>query len=187
MNEPKPPHLIPLPETNSKPVVVYRGLPDEAAVTCVAELHERATTSGQAFRLMPVNHARHSRGLCIGISDSPQAIAVFYLSTVGDYGWCLLERLHVMPPTARTWVTPPIEVGMLYWFRASGHGRGHVQAEAVGTVGPLKTDYFARHMRPPGKPQPKTKTDDDGNAPALRPAPDAAAFTPLKSLDDLGL
>jgi hypothetical protein len=35
---------------------------------------------------MPVNHARHSRGLCIGISDSPQAIAVFYLSTVGDYG-----------------------------------------------------------------------------------------------------
>lgn len=183
----KPKQLLSLSPETGTPNHSYRDLPDESATDLVADLHERATVAGQPFRLTPLDPACHPRGLCVGLSDSAQAIAVFYLSAAGDYGWCLLARLHVEPPTAHTWVAPPVKLGMHYWFRASGHGPEHVRAEAVGEVGPLKTDYLARHNVPPAKPKSKSKTgDDDGTAPALRPR-DESGFTPLKSLGDLGL
>lgn len=180
--------LLPLSPEAGTPNHSYRDLPDESAADLVADLNERATAAGQPFRLAPLDPVCHPRGLCIGLSDSAQAIAVFYISNVGDYAWCPVSGVHVMPLKPGTWVAPPLEVGMHYWFRAASPLSAHIRAEAVGMVGPLKTDYLARHTPPPAKPKTKANTktgDDDGSAPALRP--DASGFTPLKSLDDLGL
>ena len=128
----------------------------------------------------------HQRGLCVGLSEGAAGVAVFNVSPAGDYAWCPLAQIHVQPLKPGSWVAPPLEIGMHYWFRVASPLSAHVRAEAVGTVGPLRSDYEARHTPPPTRPKTKTKTgDDDGTAPALRP--DTSGFTPLKSLDDLGL
>lgn len=183
-------NILDIPTPLVAPAVSYAGLPDEAATNRIAQLHERAQACGQAFQLENFDRLRHPRGLCVGLTTSSEAIAVFYTSESGVYAWGRSSYFHVTPLTITGhWLPLPLTVGMHYWFRASNLGVDHAKAEPVGIVGPLKTHYFAIHT-PPNKPATKkTKAHDDesGDSPALRPAGDESGFQPLKSLDKLGL
>ncbi len=185
-------HILPIPDLTNSTTDRYIGMPDEAATNLVADLDERAHGCGQPFLLEHLNRYRHPRGLCIGITTTENAIAVFYVSELGHYAWEYVERIHVAQPAhAKQWVSLPIELGMLYWFRASNADPNNVRAEAVGAVGPLKDRYIALHRHLPKKPAAKKgkgSKDDSGELPpALRPQSAESEFQPLTSLEDLGL
>lgn len=182
--------ILTIPIPPSAQTIKYEGLPDEAATNLVADLHERAKVSCQPFQLEKLDRSRHPRGLCVGITRSSTPIAVFYVTENGVYAWAPTANLHVTSATVSQYlVSQPVQVGMIYWFRASESGHDHAKAEKVGTAGPLKAHYLAVHRPKPKPISKKIKSSDDetGESPVLRPATDESGFAPLKSLDELGL
>lgn len=182
--------ILAISDLTSDASAQYISMPDEATVNLVADLYERARVCGQPFKIEQLDRYRHPRGLCVGISTGENAIAIFYASELGQYAWEYISRIHVaQPANAKLWVALPLELGMLYWFRASNASPNALRAEAVGTVGPLKERYLALHRPLPKKPSKKSTADDDSGdlLPTLRPHLDESEFQALKSLEDLGL
>ena len=169
----------------------FAGLPDEASIVLASELAERAKKCGQAFKLEAFDWKKHQRVFCVGFNEGEEAIAVFYVSDTGVYAWVRLDHLYIQPDAHSTGYTSAlIENGMNYWITPSNRGAGYYKAQVLGPSSDIGRRYCQLHQAPESKPRSpsnrKTKTDEDGNGapPAYHPQDD---FTPLNSLDELGL
>jgi hypothetical protein len=182
--------IISLPELKAAQSIDYGDLPDEAAFNCMAELRERAERCNRSFVLVTLNPILHRIGFCVAVTDSADdTIAIFYVAE-GTYAWYRRAQLHVFTASATQWTAISVEVGMHYMFALSNHGPGQIRAEPWGTAGRLKEMYFQQHSQPSTAKTPSNKKksngdDSDGAPPVLHPT--SEDFTPVKSLDDLGL
>lgn len=163
---------------------VFEGLPDESAVTLVANCLDLAKTNNHPFRLEPFNYYYHQRALCIGLTEGENAIALFYVD-LGLYAWVRRSQIHVIPKNPRIcFLCPAIEVGTAYWFSPSDHGNGHYKALDMGNNTELRRTYISLHPPRIDKVNKKRKTstqEDDGTSPTLHP------IDPFSSIDDIGL
>ena len=187
-------YILAIPQAHTKQTPDYAGLPNEAAFNRVAELHERAKACNQPFTLEALHRYQHQRGLCVALTDvGSDSIAVFYISDAGLYAWTRRNQIHVTAPAnSRHWAEFPLQLGMQYFFRAATSRYEHINAEPWGMAGQLKNRYIELHTPPletlSSKKRKKSSDDEsDGSPPALRPSNDGHNFTPLDSLEALGL
>jgi hypothetical protein len=176
-------------------VTHFANLPDEAAVTLIADRSELAKVCSQPFMLNVFDWKKHQRGLCIGLTEGADAIGLFYIADNGLYAWMRIDRIYIPRTEPATRLDAlSLTLGTTYWFTPSHRGDGYLKAESLGVSTGIRNRYELLH-RPPvkivvpasGKKRKSTDDDDDdgsGTPPVLHPQD---GFTPLMSLDDLGL
>ena len=75
----------------------FEDLPDESAVTLIADRLDLAKNNNQPFTLEQFDFQRHQRGLCVGLTEGNTAIALFYVFENGLYTWAYRAHIHVIP------------------------------------------------------------------------------------------
>ena len=174
-------------------VTHFANLPDEAAVTLIADRSELAKACGQPFLLNTLDWKEHQRGLCIGLTEGNDAIVLFYISDNGRYAWMRIDHIYVPRTEPSTKLDAlPLTLGTTYWFTPSHRGDGYLKAEPYGISTDIRSRYELLHRPPvqtavttPNKKRKSTDDDDGNGTPPVLHLQDG--FTPLMSFDDLGL
>lgn len=168
----------------------YSNLPDVSAMELVADRLDLAKNCRQKFTLEELDWKRHQRALCVGTTNTENAIALFYISDNGLYAWARIDHLYIeLAECMNRFYNVSIVIGMTYWITQSNRGEGYYKLQELSTASDIRTRYIQLHTPPVDKSKLITNTkegDDDANgAPlALHPIDD---LRQVKSFDELGL